>query len=62
MMEWAAFLPIIALLLGFSVYCLLDLRKSEVKHLPKWGWALVILLVSSPVGGVIYLAVGRQQR
>ena len=61
MTEWAAFLPIIALLLAFSVYCLLDLRKSEVKHLPKWVWALVIL-VSSPLGGITYLAVGRQQR
>jgi len=61
-MPWQALLPIVILLLAFDVYCLLDLRASSVKYLPKWGWALVILFVSAPIGGILYLAVGREQR
>lgn len=61
-MPWAALLPVVLLLLAFSVYCLLDLRRSEVRYLPKWGWVLVILLVSSPIGGIVYLAAGKRQR
>jgi len=34
---WQANLPIASLLIAFAVYCLLDLRKSQVQHLPKWG-------------------------
>lgn len=56
-----ALIPLFAILLGFVGYCLVDLGRSEVKHLPKWAWA-VIVLVSVPAGGIIYLAVGRQQR
>ena len=59
---WQALLPIVLLLIAFAVYCLLDLRKSQVQHLPKWGWALVILFVSSPIGGILYLAFGKQHR
>ena len=35
--------------------------KSEtfVRYLPKWAWALVIVL-SIPIGGVAYLLVGRE--
>jgi ABC-2 type transport system ATP-binding protein len=39
-----------------------DLRRSEVRHLPKWAWALVIALVSFPIGAILYLVVGRVPR
>ncbi len=39
-----------------------DLSRSEVRHLPKWGWALVIALVSFPLGLILYLVVGRVPR
>lgn len=58
---WPALLPIALLLIAFTVYCLVDLRRSEVRHLPKWAWALVIVFVSSPIGGIVYLAVGKVQ-
>jgi hypothetical protein len=54
-----ALLPILVLILAFQIYCLLDLRKSRVRYLPKWGWALVIILVN--FGGIIYLLAGRDQ-
>ena len=39
-----------------------DLSRSEVRHLPKWAWALVIALVSFPLGLILYLVVGRVPR
>lgn len=56
----AALLPIVLLMLAFDAYCLVDLSRSRVRHLPKWAWALVIVVVSAPIGGVIYLAAGRE--
>jgi hypothetical protein len=44
---------------GFEVFCLVDLaRAEEVRHLPRWVWAIVCL-ASIPLGGIIYLAAGR---
>jgi ABC-2 type transport system ATP-binding protein len=39
--------------------CLVDLAGHEVGHLPKWAWALVIVLGSFPVGAIVYFVVGR---
>ena len=55
----AALAPVVVLAAGFVGYCLFDLARSEVRHLPKWAWAL-ICIVSIPVGGIVYLMVGRQ--
>lgn len=49
------------LALAFVGYCLFDLSRSEVRYLPKWAWA-VVCIVSIPLGGFIYLLVGRQSR
>lgn len=56
---WAALLPVLVLVLGFVAYCLFDLSRSEVRHLPKWAWALICVL-SIPLGGIVYLLVGRE--
>ena len=56
---WAALAPVLVLAVGFIVYCLVDLRRSEVEHLPKWAWA-IICVISVPLGGLIYLTVGRK--
>jgi hypothetical protein len=60
-MRVAAWAPLAVLALAFVAYCLLDLSRSEVRYLPKWAWAAVCLL-SVPMGGVIYLLVGRKHR
>jgi hypothetical protein len=57
---WAALLPLALLLVAFVGYCLVDLARGEVRYLPKWAWA-VICLVSVPVGGLVYLLVGRRR-
>lgn len=58
---WAALAPFIVLSVAFVGYCLYDLSRGPVRYLPKWAWAL-ICLVSIPIGGVVYLLVGRDRR
>ncbi|WP_291377486.1 PLD nuclease N-terminal domain-containing protein [Demequina sp.] len=55
---WAGVLPIIVVAVGFIVYCLIDISRHEVKHLPKWAWALICLM-SVPLGGIAYLMLGK---
>jgi hypothetical protein len=47
---------------GFDALCLADIaRADQVRYLPKWAWAL-ICLAQTPLGGIIYLSVGRVGR
>jgi hypothetical protein len=50
---------VIILAIAFVGYCLFDLSRNDVRHLPKWLWA-VIVIISIPLGGIVYLLVGRQ--
>lgn len=46
----------------FDAFCLVDIvRASQVRYLPKWAWAL-ICLAQAPLGGIVYLSVGRVSR
>ncbi|MFE3059850.1 PLDc N-terminal domain-containing protein [Nocardia sp. NPDC059239] len=54
----AALVPLIVVGLGFVGFCWYDLSRARVKYLPKWAWA-IICLISIPLGGIIYLIVGR---
>jgi hypothetical protein len=58
---WAALVPVIVLAVAFVAYCLVDLARSHVRYLPKWAWALVCL-ASVPVGGILYLTIGRDRQ
>jgi Phospholipase_D-nuclease N-terminal len=59
---WKALLPIVVLALLFDIYCLADvIRAKSVRRLPKAVWALIIVLVSAPWGGLIYLFLGRDR-
>lgn len=60
-MPIAAILPLVLAAVAWIAYCLWDLSRSDIQHLPRWGWALVIVL-SVPLGGIVYLLVGRAQR
>jgi len=55
---WAALTPLIVLALAFVIYCVVDVSRNEVRYLPKWAW-IVICLISIPLGGVVYLLIGR---
>lgn len=53
------FLLIVALAIAFDAFCLLDIaRAAEVRYLHKWLWA-VICMIQIPLGGIIYLSIGR---
>jgi hypothetical protein len=58
---WAALAPLFILAVAFVGYCLFDLARNDVRHLPKWLW-VVIVIISIPVGGIVYLLAGRQPK
>jgi hypothetical protein len=59
--EVAALIPLIIISIAFVVYCLVDLARAEqVRYLPKWAW-VIICFFSVPIGGIIYLIVGRER-
>jgi Phospholipase_D-nuclease N-terminal len=50
------------LLVGFNVLCLVHLAATDqVRFLPKWGWAVVIVCIHT-LGGVVYLLSQHQWR
>ena len=56
---WPALIPVAVLILGLDGYCLVNLvRAPSVRNLPKPIWAIVILLVSAPLGAILYLCFG----
>jgi ABC-2 type transport system ATP-binding protein len=56
---WPALIPAAVLILGLDGYCLVNLvRAPSVRNLPKPIWAIVIVLVSAPLGAVLYLCFG----
>ena len=59
---WAAVVPLIVLSLGIVAWALIDLARAErVRGLPKWGWAIIICLVSIPIGAIVFLVAGRDR-
>jgi len=58
---WTALVPVIVVAVGFVVYCWVDIARGEVRHLPKWAWAIVCV-ISVPLGGIAYLLFGREPR
>lgn len=50
---------VVAVAAAGIVGTLVDLSRSEVRHLPKWAWALIIAFVNFPLGAIVYVMVGR---
>jgi type VI protein secretion system component VasK len=51
--------PLLALQLLLMIWAVIDLvRRREVKVLPKWAWALIIVFVNL-FGPIIYFVAGR---
>ncbi len=57
-----AVVAVIAGVLLIDVVVLIDLALHDVRHLPRWAWALIIVLVSFPIGVAIYFIIGRVPR
>jgi hypothetical protein len=61
MIKLEAFLVIASLAL--TLYAFIDCAQrdeTQIKKLPKWGWLLIILLIST-LGSVAYLIIGRDR-
>jgi hypothetical protein len=56
-----ALAPLVLLAVAFVAYCLYDLSRTPVRYLPKWAWALICVF-SVPLGGILYLSIGREHR
>ena len=55
-----ALVPLLLLVIGLMTYCLVDLAHApSVRYLPKVVWALIIVLVSFPLGAIAYLVLGK---
>jgi hypothetical protein len=52
--------PLIVIQLALIVFTLFKLTKDQVKFLPKWGWALIIIFLNL-FGPIIYLIFGRER-
>ncbi len=52
-------LPLVLTLFTFVDCAMRD--DSQIKKIPKWGWLLVILFLQ-PIGGIVYLAIGRVRK
>ncbi len=55
-------LPVVVL--GFMIYAIADLvliDENRVRALPKWGWAVLIVLLPG-IGAVLWLVLGRERR
>ena len=62
MIRLQAFLVIASLAL--TLYSFIDCAKrdeTQIQKLPKWGWLLIILFLST-FGSIAYLVVGRTRR
>ena len=54
-------IPLVLIQLVLMIVCLVDLaRREKVKGLPKWAWAIIIVL-GELIGPTIYLIVGRAE-
>ncbi len=56
-----AAIALILVLATFEGYCLVDCaRATRVRYFSQWTWAL-IMLITIPVGGILYLAYGKDR-
>ena len=58
-MPIAALAPLALLAIAYVAWVVYDILHSEVRYMPRWGWVLVAVL-SIPIGGIVYLLIGRE--
>ncbi len=55
-MNFAAWTPIFAVVLLLTLGSLGHLATHRVPYMPKWAWA-VLIVVGMPIGALVYIAV-----
>ena len=56
--ELVGWILVAAAVLAFEVYCLVHIATRPVALMPRWAW-MAICVVSVPLGGVLFLLIGR---
>ena len=59
-MPVAALVPLIVVALAYVAFCLWDLFRSGVQPPARWWWTAAIVL-SVPIGGLVWLLWGRDR-
>lgn len=54
------FAPLLVVQVALIVFCLFKLKRDRVKYLPKWVWAIIIIVVNL-IGPIFYLIIGRER-
>jgi ATP/ADP translocase len=61
---WIAIVaPLAILQLGLMFFALVDLIRrdeTQLRHLPKWGWVVIVVVVNL-IGPILYLLIGREE-
>jgi sorbitol-specific phosphotransferase system component IIC len=53
-------IPLVLIQLILVIVALVDLiRREKVRYLPKWLWAIIIML-GELIGPIVYLIIGRE--
>jgi hypothetical protein len=59
MVKFQGFFAVFSIALTLFAFVDCAMRdETQIKKLPKWGWLLVIILLSS-IGAIAYLVIGR---
>jgi len=53
-------IPILVIEYGLLIFAIVQLVKNEVRYLPKWGWALIIVFINI-IGSVVFLLAGKKR-
>jgi predicted ABC-type exoprotein transport system permease subunit len=54
-------IPLLIIEIALLAIALIDLvRREQVKHFPKWAWAVIIILLNF-IGPIAYLILGREE-
>jgi hypothetical protein len=54
-------IPVILLELILLIVAVVDLiRRENVRYLPKWAWALIVVFIQI-IGPIVYFIIGREE-
>ncbi|PKM67990.1 MAG: hypothetical protein CVU95_04915 [Firmicutes bacterium HGW-Firmicutes-2] len=53
-------LPLVAIQLGLTIYCVIKIMKEGVENLNKWAWIAICIFLNL-IGPITFLIVGRKR-
>ena len=53
-------IPVVVIEYGLLIIAIVQLVKNEVRYLPKWGWALIIVFINI-IGPIVFLLAGKKK-